>query len=105
MNLETGIQLISKERDRQLFVHGFNAAHDDKHTDGELAKAAESYLNAVTCPDEEGDEKGKPRPSWDWPWDKDWWRPSQDDVQNLVKAGALIAAEIDRRQRLREEGK
>ena len=37
-----------------------------------------------------------------WPWDHEWWKPSDDPVRNLVKAGALIAAEIDRLQRLRE---
>lgn len=35
----------------------------------------------------------------DWPWADDWWNPSDDPVRNLVKAGALIAAEIDRIQR------
>jgi hypothetical protein len=35
-----------------------------------------------------------------WPWDQDWWKPSPDPIRNLVKAGALIAAEIDRLQRL-----
>jgi hypothetical protein len=35
-----------------------------------------------------------------WPWHPDWWKPSRDPVQNLVKAGALIAAEIDRLQRV-----
>lgn len=32
----------------------------------------------------------------EWPWDPSWWKPSPDVVSNLVKAGALIAAEIDR---------
>jgi hypothetical protein len=34
-----------------------------------------------------------------WPWDPSWWKPSPDPIRNLVKAGALIAAEIDRLQR------
>ena len=34
-----------------------------------------------------------------WPWEKNWWKPSDDKIRNLVKAGALIAAEIDRLQR------
>ena len=29
----------------------------------------------------------------------EWWKPSIDPVRNLAKAGALIAAEIDRLQR------
>lgn len=37
-----------------------------------------------------------------WPWERKWWKPSQDQVRNLVKAAALIAAEIDRLQRLKK---
>lgn len=33
-----------------------------------------------------------------WPWDMKWWKPSKDPIKNLIKAGALIAAEIDRLQ-------
>jgi len=34
------------------------------------------------------------------PFDEEWWKPSPDDpVWQLVKAGALIAAEIDRLRR------
>lgn len=35
-----------------------------------------------------------------WPWDYKWWKPSDDPIKNLVKAGALIAAEIDRLQKV-----
>lgn len=35
----------------------------------------------------------------EWPWDVSWWKPSADPERNLVKAGALIAAEIDRLHR------
>jgi hypothetical protein len=32
-----------------------------------------------------------------WPWEASWWKPSQTDrIKELAKAGALIAAEIDR---------
>ena len=41
-----------------------------------------------------------------WPWDMKWWKPSDEDpIRNLVKAGALIAAEIDRLQRRTEPAK
>lgn len=33
-----------------------------------------------------------------WPWEPRWWKPSSDPIKNLVRAGALIAAEIDRIQ-------
>ena len=32
-----------------------------------------------------------------WPWNVVWWKPTPDDrIRELAKAGALIAAEIDR---------
>lgn len=91
-----GAELIAKERERQILEEGWSPEYDDNHTDMELLKAAESYLVAVSTPDEEGDENGKPRPAWDWPW---YAKPSEDPIRNLTKAGALIAAEIDRLQR------
>lgn len=33
-----------------------------------------------------------------WPWDDVWWKP-KDPRTNLVKAGALILAEIERMDR------
>lgn len=38
-------------------------------------------------------DKGVPK---DWPWDPKWWKPSENRIRDLVKAGALICAEIDR---------
>ena len=39
-----------------------------------------------------------------WPWDESWFKPTPDDrIRELVKAGALILAEIDRLQRLKEQ--
>jgi len=37
----------------------------------------------------------------EWPFSSEWWKPAQDPIRNLVKAGALIAAEIDHLQRNR----
>jgi hypothetical protein len=33
-----------------------------------------------------------------WPWSQDWWKPT-NPRRDLVKAGALIAAEIERLDR------
>lgn len=94
-----GITLISDERRRQLNVEGFSAEHDDTHTQGELAAAAVSY--AMTAVDEmlpKLPEGAKLPPPPTWPFAKKDWKPT-DKIRNLVKAGALIAAEIDRLQR------
>lgn len=86
----TGSELISAERRRQVEVEGWTPEHDDEHQYGELAIAAAKYA-------ERAHERSMPfLPPRGWPWFSCWWKPSPDPVRNLVKAGALIAAEIDR---------
>lgn len=92
--------MISQERIRQMTVERWDNFHDDKHTGKQLARAAESYLATHTSPDLDAIYEGKPqRETWQWPWSKKWWKPSDEPIRNLVKAGALIAAEIDRLER------
>lgn len=86
---ETGIELIAAERQRQQEREGWTASHDDTHRRGELARAACCYALQHTT------VTGR---AIRWPWSRDWWKP-KEPVQNLVRAGALIAAEIDRLQR------
>ena len=88
--------MIAEERTRQVTEEGFTAEHDRRHENHELAMAAISYAAAVASPDIAEHTDGAVRPCWDWPWQSDQWKPSKDPVRNLVKAGALIAAEIDR---------
>ncbi len=94
--------MIDNERTRQITSEGWDAQHDDKHTDAELVEAARAYTWAALCEVKFGangqDFNLLPN---DWPkeWAKEWWKPSDDPILNLVKAGALIAAEIDRLQR------
>lgn len=88
--MKSGIELITDERNRQVAKEGYSAEHDEAHDDNELVDAAGAYACA--------DDETEPVP-FDWPWDHEAWKPS-DRIRNLVKAGALIAAEIDRLQRL-----
>ena len=74
------IEDIANERIRQMGQEGWTHHHDDAHANRELAKAAACY--AV------GNSVG-------WPWAKHWWKP-KTYRENLVRAGALIAAEIER---------
>ncbi len=104
----TGVELIAEERSRQILEEGWSFLHDARHRGGELSKAAQGYLNAmeavqvVTLSHEPDRYVMRPRrsPPGSWPWSKEWWKPSDDPIRNLVKAGALIAAEIDRLQRV-----
>lgn len=90
--MPTGAELIAAERDRQIHVEGWTAAHDAQHSGGELAAAAKCYLSSRAGTQFLTSAPGQ------WPWAHSWWKPSTDRVRNLVKAGALIAAEIDRLQ-------
>jgi hypothetical protein len=87
-----GVALIAAERARQEVAEGWSAQHDDQHETGELLAAAARYLDAGSDYD-----LGGRLP--DWPWEPHWFKSSDDLIRNLVKAGALIAAEIDRQQR------
>ena len=102
----TGIEIIAAERDRQVNVEGWTDEHDDAHNESELAYAASCYAEFAAHGHMAGLRKlhRKPWPPRNWPFDKSWWKPSLcDDINGrileLAKAGALIAAEIDRLQR------
>lgn len=89
-----GAEMIAAERRRQLEIEGWSDLHDAQHTNFELSDAAVSYAISGY-----GGPYSHPRtgfPPETWPWDADWWKPSPDPIRNLVRAGALIAAEIDR---------
>ena len=89
--MKTGVELIAIERQRQIEEEGWTPKHDAQHTMAQLRFAAMCYTSP--CATSSSMRKNVPP---DWPWDKKWWKPSKSDVRNLVKAGALIAAEIDR---------
>lgn len=103
----TGVEMIAKERDRHAVR--YDAKHDDAHVDGELALAAIAYA--------------APEPAFirsdyfvnmlafcdPWPWEDGDGRPVEGEavvdpraypvelrIRLLTKAGALVAAEIDR---------
>ena len=81
------IELIKKERERQISEEGWTAEHDDEHINGELVLAAICYA----FPDLYS--KGY------WPWGPDEFKPTTK-IKDLIKADALISAEIDRLLRL-----
>lgn len=91
-----GVALISTERRRQVQDEGYDRAHDVALDDGELAAAAASYAMSST-----GSIQRKTIMRF-WPWDVKYWKPGTP-LRDLVRAGALIAAEIDRHLRAGEE--
>lgn len=105
MTAADGVELIAAERDAQVTREGYLRRHDDSHDKGEMATAALCYLRVVlTHVDPDSPNAAAPINSTaDWPW-PDGYKPDWGDpIPNLVKAGALIAAEIDRLQRSRRD--
>lgn len=103
------LEAIFEERARQIHSKGFDSERDDRYVNGELAEAAGAYVlqAAIQSVESFPGELGEPGLSW-WPWPKSGWKP-QDRERNLIRAGALIVAELERLKRAKckapEEGK
>lgn len=93
--MKTGIQLIAEERQRQIEVKGWSIENDIiEYKTGDLAIVAGLYALPNALRNVDDSFVGTPK---DFPWDKRWWKPSPENrIRELQKAGALIAAEIDR---------
>lgn len=103
---------IAVERQRQVEEENWSVEHDDAHGDGSLALAAACYAMFASVSDAAREATnlpasmattGKPVTGWAawleiWPWERKWWRP-KDRRRDLIRAGALIVAEIERLDR------
>lgn len=90
------IDEIVEERKRQVGVEGYEPEHDDEHKMGEIAAAAAAYAAASSEVLEASSEAL-------WPFTSDF-KP-KDSRRNLIRAAALIVAEISRIDRLAEQQK
>ncbi|MBK1793405.1 hypothetical protein JHL21_02695 [Devosia sp. WQ 349] len=89
---------VLSERQRQMSAEGWATEHDDAHTNGELATAAGCYALGDKLTMREVDGPGTIVAPVQWPWFGCWWKP-KTRRQDLVRAGALIIAEIERLDR------
>lgn len=88
----TALEDIAAERKRQIEVEGWTPDHDDKHDDESLIQAAAAYcLMAAELPQSATDV-------WPYGWGSKWLK-STEPRRDLVKAAALIVAEIERLDR------
>lgn len=83
------IELMRLERIRQVKVKHYTLKGDRAYSHRELLRAAMGYLAYVTF------GLNSHIPSY-WPWSVKAWRPAVDPIKTLVKAGALIAAHVDK---------
>ena len=99
-NAPASLQSVLAERIHQIRVECHYPEHDDEITDGSLAMAAACYAEEAFYQAKVVDrlpEISQVTPVL-WPWGPDFWKPT-DQRKNLVKAAALILAEIDRLDR------
>ena len=103
---------VLAERQRQIHVEGFDGVHDEDgyHTHGELAIAGACYAlgeEHVHIPHPIGYfgliDSTAGLEEIEWPWDQKFWKP-KDRRRDLVRAAALIIAEIDRLDREARDG-
>ena len=80
---------LHAERQRQQSAEGWTTEHDDDHSCGEMALAASSYAQYAHR------KPIAPAIPFNWPWEPEWFK-QQGPRRDLVKAGALILAEIER---------
>lgn len=97
-SVSQAIMDVVSERGRQVRREGWTFEHDDEHDDGSLALAAAAYA-ASACGHTEWAHDTFPA-SWDF----SWFKPSSPR-RDLVKAGALIIAEIERLDRKEAKSK
>jgi hypothetical protein len=99
-----GVELIKKERIRQIAEEGYSVEGDEGRAE-ELLRAGTAYqqyaLIQFTVGMEEAKDAGHPSEiNWIdglplWPWDAHTWKPSDDPQRNWIKGAALIAAALD----------
>ena len=88
------IDEIAHERARQVAIEGWSPEHDDGHRHGELAQAAACY--ALGRKEVRGIDSAS---MWPPNWSLKWWKP-KDRRRDLIRAGALIVAELERLDRI-----
>lgn len=106
---------VLAERQRQIDVEGWTLEHDDEHTEFSLSQAAACYASvassqhwrkpddyqAIPCPMPRAVQD---QPAWPKFWSKLWWKP-KSPRRDLVRAAALLIAEIERLDREGWSGK
>jgi hypothetical protein len=80
---------VIAERNRQIEVEGWTPEHDDAHGERQIAVAAGCYAMFSGAYPNAGE------PPHYWPWNECWWKP-KEYRRDLVRAAALIIAEVER---------
>lgn len=90
---------VVAERQRQISAENYTPDQDDAYTQNELTRAAEGYIHTVvsrgwTYESSPNDYECEEIPPF-WPWADEYWKP-KSPRRDLVRAAALLIAEIER---------
>ncbi|WP_240921577.1 hypothetical protein [Acinetobacter sp. SA01] len=104
----SAIKDVIGERQRQISHEFYSTEHDDEYKSNELLRAAVCYAENVlsrgwvhrSSPNS-GIYQSEEAPDF-WPWDLDFWKP-KSPRKDLVRAAALLIAEIERIDRAQEQ--
>ncbi|MBO8135539.1 hypothetical protein [Dickeya fangzhongdai] len=101
--VSAAVRDVIAERQHQITAEGWTPEHDDEHVGFEMSFAAATYILHIAQ-----SYGGQPykhiTPSEIWPWDLKWLKFAPGPRRSLVKAAALILAEIDRLDRAAHGG-
>ena len=108
----SALSYVAAERQRQVSAEGWSAAHDDTHDKFEMSRAAAFYClhtaaDVLPEPDHDApsDRYGlflTADSAWPEAWSRHLWKKPKDARRNLVRAAALIIADIERLDRENE---
>lgn len=102
--LSQAAQDVLAERRRQIEVEGWTPEHDDRHNEQSMSIAAACYVLNGTMPTRVGPQRVSLEHLWRWTgWSVTWFKP-KDRRTDLVRAGALILAELERLDRAHGAG-
>ena len=102
--ITAGAADVLAERRRQVEAEGWDAKHDDAHGPATMAVAGACYaLSYASVTSKEHvawrDRYGSSAAGL-WPWDVEWFKPKlREPRRDLVRAAALLLAEIERLDR------
>lgn len=103
LGLSVAFADVATERWRQVVEEGWTPEHDAaEHAQGQLSAAGAAYAlsaSAAAGVDHIIRSRLNHVAEGVWPWSGDWWKP-RGARRNLVRAAALIIAEIERLDRL-----
>lgn len=89
--------LALRERRRQVEELGFSATFDATRQDRmQLSRGAACFLKQAILLNTQGAGAAPGRPFTEWPWAPETWNPPHTAEGALVKAMALLSAELDR---------